>query len=215
MTIAVKICGLTRPEDVDAAVEAGADMVGFVFFPPSPRSVTPAKAAELAARVPAGVLKVALSVDSGDDLLSEIAGTVGVDIMQLHGHESPERVVEVHRHIGLEVMKAVPISTAADVRHARAYETVADRLMFDAKPPKGATRPGGNALAFDWRLIAGEKWAKPWVLAGGLTPENVADAIHASGAWAVDVSSGVESAPGVKDADRIRRFIAAARAAGN
>lgn len=215
MTIAVKICGLTRPEDVDAAVEAGADMVGFVFFPASPRAVTPEAAARLAARVPKGVLKVALSVDAGDDLLADIVEAVGVDLMQLHGHESPERVIEVHRRFGLEVMKAVPIANTTDVRHARAYETVADRLMFDAKPPKGATRPGGNALAFDWRLIVGEKWAKPWVLAGGLTPENVADAIHLSGARAVDVSTGVEQAPGIKDASKIRRFIAAARAAGN
>ncbi|MEK9753067.1 MAG: phosphoribosylanthranilate isomerase, partial [Rhodospirillaceae bacterium] len=158
---------------------------------------------------------VALSVDAGDDLLADIVEAVGVDLMQLHGHESPERVIEVHRRFGLEVMKAVPISNATDVCHARAYETVADRLMFDAKPPKGATRPGGNALAFDWRLIVGEKWAKPWVLAGGLTPENVADAIHLSGARAVDVSTGVEQAPGIKDASKIRRFIAAARAAGN
>ena len=215
MTIVVTMCGLTRPEDVDAAVAAGADMVGFNFFPPSPRSVTPEKAAELAARMPAGILKVALSVDASDEHLAEITKAVTFDLLQLHGHESPERVVEVHRHFGIEVMKVLPISSVADVRHAHAYETVADRLMFDAKPPKGATRPGGNAIAFDWRLITGEKWAKPWILAGGLTPENVADAIHTSGAKAVDVASGVETRPGIKDAERIRRFIAAARAAGN
>ena len=213
MSIAVKICGLTRADDVDAAAAAGASMIGYNFFPPSPGAVTLAKAADLAARVPAGIVKVALSVDASDELLGEIVEAFDVDVLQLHGHETPERVVEVHRRFGIEVMKVAPISDATDVRHARAYETVADRLMFDAKPPKDATRPGGNALAFDWRLIAGEKWSKPWMLAGGLTPENVAGAIHASGARAVDVASGVETEPGIKDADKIRRFIAAAHAA--
>jgi len=215
MAMLVKICGLTRETDLDAAVEAGADMIGFNFFPPSPRAVSIARAAELAARVPEGVVKVALTVDADDDLLGDIAANAGVDMMQLHGHEQPERVVEVRRLFGLEVMKALPISDAGDVRHAHAYETVANSLLFDAKPPKDATRPGGNAIAFDWRLIVGEKWTKPWLLAGGLTPENVAEAIAVSGARGVDVSTGVEDAPGIKSADKIRRFIAAAKAAEN
>jgi len=212
MAMLVKICGLTRETDLDAAIAAGADMVGFNFFPASPRAVTIKRAAELAARVPEGVIKVALSVDADDELLRDIAENADVDMMQLHGHETAERVVEVRRRFGLEVMKALPISDAADVRHAHAYETVADSLLLDAKPPKGATRPGGNAIAFDWRLIVGEKWTKPWLLAGGLTPENVAEAIAVSGARAVDVSTGVEDAPGIKSADKIRRFIAAAKA---
>jgi phosphoribosylanthranilate isomerase len=215
MAMLVKICGLTRETDLDAAIAAGADMVGFNFFPPSPRAVMIERAAELAARVPEGVVKVALSVDADDELLGKIAETACADMMQLHGHEPPERVVEVRRRFGLEVMKALPIFDADDVHHAHAYETVADCLLFDAKPPKGATRPGGNAIAFDWRLIVSEKWSKPWLLAGGLTPENVAEAIAVSGAPAVDVSTGVEDAPGIKSADKIRRFIAAAKAAEN
>jgi phosphoribosylanthranilate isomerase len=201
MAMLVKICGLTRETDLDAAIAAGADMVGFNFFPPSPRAVMIERAAELAARVPEGVVKVALSVDADDELLGKIAETACADMMQLHGHEPPERVVEVRRRFGLEVMKALPIFDADDVHHA--------------KPPKGATRPGGNAIAFDWRLIVSEKWSKPWLLAGGLTPENVAEAIAVSGAPAVDVSTGVEDAPGIKSADKIRRFIAAAKAAEN
>lgn len=214
MSIVVKICGLTRATDVDAAVDAGADMVGFAFFPSSPRAVTVPDAAALAARVPAGIVKVALSVDADDRLLAEIATQTGADMMQLHGTETPERVRDVGQRFGLPVMKAVPIAEVSDVARARAFEAVVDRLLFDAKPPKDATRPGGNARAFDWRLIAGETWAKPWFLAGGLTPENVAEAIRVSGAGAVDVSSGVEDSPGVKSAAKIRRFIAAARAAG-
>jgi len=211
MSVTVKICGLTRAEDVDAAVGAGAGMVGFVFFPPSPRAVTPEAAADLASRVPEGVLKVALSVDADDATLGAIVDRVKLDILQLHGKEPPERVIEVKKRFGLPVMKAVPIAGPEDVGNARAYESAVDRLMFDAKPPKGATRPGGNALAFDWNLIADEKWEKPWVLAGGLTPENVAEAIRVSGATAVDVSTGVEDAPGLKSAAKIRDFIAAAK----
>ena len=212
MPVEVKICGLTREADVDAAIQAGADMVGFVFFPPSPRSVDIARAAELAARVPAGVLKVALSVDADDALLAEITETVGADMMQLHGHETPERAQAIRAMFGLPVMKAMAIAAREDVVRARAYEPAVDRLMFDAKPPADATRPGGNALAFDWQLIAGETWSKPWVLAGGLTPENVTEAVRVSGAVSVDVSTGVEDAPGIKNADKIQRFITAARA---
>ena len=213
MTCAVKICGLMSADAVDAAVEAGADMVGFVFFPPSPRSLSVADAAALTARVPSHVTRVALSVDADDSLLDAIAADAGVDMMQFHGHETLERVTEIRDRYGLPVMKAVAIAGPEDVARALAYADVADRLMFDAKPPKGATRPGGNALAFDWQLIAGANWSKPWILAGGLTPENVADAIAASGATAVDVSSGVEDAPGAKNPENIRGFISAAKGA--
>lgn len=214
MSIAVKICGLTREPDVDAAVEAGADMVGFVFFPPSPRSVEISRARTLAARVPSGLRKVALSVDADDDLLTEITETADIDVLQLHGRETPERVVEIREKFGLPVIKALAIASSDDVVHARRYEPCVDWLMFDAKPPKSATRPGGNALAFDWSLIAGQSWDVPWILAGGLTPENVERAIHESGAEAVDVSTGVEDAPGLKSAPKIRQFIAAAHRGG-
>jgi len=213
MTCAVKICGLMSADAVDASVEAGADMVGFVFFPPSPRSLSVADAAALTARVPNHVTRVALSVDADDTLLDAIAADAGVDMMQFHGHEPFERISEVRDRYGLPVMKALAIASPDDVTRGHAYADVADRLMFDAKPPKDATRPGGNALAFDWQLIAGESWSKPWILAGGLTPQNVADAIAASGATAVDVSSGVEDAPGVKNPENIRGFIAAAKGA--
>ncbi|MAY66391.1 MAG: phosphoribosylanthranilate isomerase [Rhodospirillaceae bacterium] len=213
MSIQVKICGLKTAEAVDTAVNAGADLVGFVFFKKTPRYVTPAVAGGLAGRVPVGVLKVGLTVDATDDELAAITGNGAVDILQLHGHETPARVAEVRRRFGLPVMKALPIAEPADVDAARAYEGVADRLLFDAKPPKDAERPGGNALAFDWGLLAGTRWNLPWLLAGGLTPDNVAAAIRVSGAPGVDVSSGVETAPGVKSADLIDAFIKAAKGA--
>lgn len=209
--IRVKICGLRRAADVDAAVAAGAAYLGFVFFPKSPRHIPPSEAAILAARVPPGVAKVALTVDMPDPELDALVSEVPLDMLQLHGHETPERVAEVKARHGLPVMKAVGIATEGDLgaldRHAR----VADQLLVDARPPPGADRPGGNAVAFDWRLIAGRRWAVPWMLAGGLTPGNVAEAIRLTGARQVDVSSGVESAPGVKDEGLIRAFVAAAR----
>lgn len=208
----VKICGLKTVDAVDAAVTAGGDLVGFVFYKKSPRHVTPAIAGGLAARVPVGVLKVGLTVDATDDELAAITGNGAVDILQLHGAETPERVAEVRRKFGLPVMKALPIAAPDDVAASRAYEGVADRLLFDAKPPKDADRPGGNALAFDWGLLAGTRWNLPWLLAGGLTPDNVQAAIRVSGAPGVDVSSGVETAPGVKDAGLIAAFITAAKA---
>lgn len=211
--VEVKICGLRTADAVDAAVAAGADLVGFVFFKKTPRYVTPAVAGGLAGRVPQGVLKVGLTVDATDDELAAITGNGAVDILQLHGAEPPERVAQVRAKFGLPVMKALAIANPADVASARVYEGVADRLLFDAKPPAGADRPGGNAVAFDWGLMAGTDWAVPWLLAGGLTPDNVAEAIRISGAPGVDVSSGVESAPGVKDTDRIRAFLAAAKGA--
>ncbi|SEL88876.1 phosphoribosylanthranilate isomerase [Roseovarius azorensis] len=209
--IRVKICGLTAAADVSAAVEAGAAYVGFVFFEGSPRHVTPERARALALGVPAGVAKVALTVDADDTALDVLTETVPLDMLQLHGHETPARVAEIKARYGLPVMKAIGIAEPADLTPIDAYSQVADQLLIDAKPPKGASRPGGNALAFDWGLIAGRDWSLPWLLAGGLTPGNVAEAIARTGARQLDVSSGVERAPGVKDAALIRAFIVNAR----
>lgn len=210
--IHVKICGLTRPEDVAASVAAGATYLGFNFFPKSPRYIDPDQAARLAADVPEGVAKVALVVNAGDDRLDALVGAVPVDILQLHGHETPARVLEIKARFGLPVMKVVGVATADDLPDLDAQARVADQLLVDAKPPPGADRPGGNAISFDWNLIAGRRWAVPWMLAGGLTPDNVTEAIARTGAQQVDVASGVESAPGVKDPARIRAFLDAARA---
>ena len=209
----VKICGLTDAASVAHAAEAGADYVGLVFFPPSPRSLSIDEAQALAAAAPAGVRRVALTVDADDLLLARLVRAVPIEMLQFHGHESPERVAEIRTRHGLPVMKVISVAGDADLPRIAEYEDVADQLMIDAKPPPGATRPGGNALAFDWRLIAGRKWRRPWMLAGGLTPENVAEAIGLSRAEQVDVSSGVEAVPGVKDMDRVAAFIRAARAA--
>jgi phosphoribosylanthranilate isomerase len=210
MTTRVKICGLRTPETIDAAVNAGAAYVGFNFFARSPRSVTPDQARALAIPVPPGVAKVSLTVDADDDLLDAITAAVPLDMLQLHGHESPERVAEVRARYGLPVMKVVGLSEAADLAEVARHETVADQILVDAKPPKGAVLPGGNGVAFDWQLLAGRRWARPWMLAGGLTAWNVSEAIRLTGARQVDVSSGVESAPGVKDEALIRDFISAA-----
>ncbi|MDO5658015.1 MAG: phosphoribosylanthranilate isomerase [Paracoccus sp. (in: a-proteobacteria)] len=207
----VKICGLRTPEDITAAVEAGARFLGFVFFPPSPRHVTAEQAAALALDVPPGVMRVGLFVNPDDALLDSVLAKVPLDLLQLHGKESPERVAEVKARYGLPVMKAVGIASGADLDALFDYGLVADMLLVDAKPPKDASLPGGNGLAFDWRLLVGRKWLKPWMLAGGLTPDNVAEAIRLTGAQAVDVSSGVEVAPGVKSPDLIRDFIASAK----
>lgn len=212
MSVAVKICGLKSPEAIEAAIEGDAAYLGFNFYPTSPRSLTPEAAARLAAAVPANVAKVALVVDADDRLLDEIAEALSPDIFQLHGHETPERVAAIKARSGRQVMKVVPIATEADVAAARAYEGVADLLMFDAKPPPGGL-PGGNGLAFDWRLLKDARWSLPWMLAGGLTPETVAEAIRSTGATRVDVASGVEDRPGVKSPDKIRRFLAAAKGA--
>lgn len=214
MDIRVKICGLRTAADVAAAAEAGAAYVGFVFFDRSPRHLTPEAARALAVDVPAGIAKVALTVDAGDAALDAIVGTVPLDMLQLHGRESPERVAEVRARYGLPVMKAVGLSGPEDLAALDLYQAVADQILVDAKPPKGAALPGGNGLAFDWRLLLGRVWRRPWMLAGGLTPDNVALAIRSTNARQVDVSSGVESAPGVKDARLIRAFIAAATGAG-
>ena len=207
--IRVKICGLTRPEDVTAVADAGAAYAGFVFFPNSPRNVSIETARELAVDVPVGVAKVALVVDADDALLDAITSAVPLDILQLHGHETPERVTEIRSRYGLPVMKAVGVADAEDVAALDLYADVADQILVDAKPPKNADLPGGNGVSFDWRLISARRWSVPWMLAGGLTPDNVAEAIALTGAKQVDVSSGVETSPGVKDAEAIRAFIQA------
>ena len=207
----VKICGLRDAAMLDAAVQAGAAYVGLVFFEKSPRNVTLAQAAALAAMVPAGVAKVALVVDADDAQLDALLAQVPVDILQLHGAETPARVTEVKARYGLPVMKAVGVAGPDDLAALDIYAQVADQLLVDAKPPKGADLPGGNGLSFDWRLIAGRRWPVPWMLAGGLTPANVAQAVALTGVGQVDVSSGVESAPGVKDAALIAAFCAALR----
>lgn len=212
MSIAVKICGLKTPEDAHAAMEAGADLIGCVFFPPSPRNVSAEQAAEVFDMVgDADVLKVGLFVNPDDATLDYILNHVRLDIIQLHGHESPARVEEIRQTYAVSVMKALPIADKDDVERAKAYDGVADRLLFDAKPPEGATRPGGNAIAFDWSLLTGTEWSVPWMLAGGLTVENVQDAIAQSGCKAVDVSSGVEEKKGVKSPELIQSFVNAVK----
>ncbi len=210
--VRVKICGLRRASEVAAAAAAGAAYIGFNFYPPSPRSLTPAAARAAALATPAGVAKVGLTVDAGDDALAALLAEVPLDMLQLHGSEDPGRVAEVRARFGLPVMKAVGVASAIDLPALDAFARVADQILVDAKPPAGAALPGGNGLAFDWTLIAGRRWPVPWMLAGGLRPDNVAAAVELTGARQVDVSSGVESAPGVKDADRIRAFLAALRA---
>lgn len=207
----VKICGLTRPEAVRHAADAGASYVGLVLFPPSPRNVGIGAAAALIAAVPANVAAVALLVDPDDALVDRAAG-LPLGMLQLHGRETPARVAEIRARAGVPVMKAVGIGGPEDLPLIAAYEAVADQVLIDARPAPGATRPGGNAAVFDWRLIAGRRWAKPWMLAGGLTAENVAEAARLTGARQVDVSSAVESAPGIKDPARVEAFIAAVRA---
>ena len=212
MSIEVKICGLTDAAAVKAAVEGGAAMCGFVFFPASPRNLTPKEAAELTKGVPEGVIRVGLTVDADNALLAEIASVAKVDMVQLHGAETPARTNEVRERFGLPVIKVLAVQGPDDLAAAKAYQGVADRLMFDAKPPEDASRPGGNARTFDWRVLKNQTFALPWLLAGGLTAENLAEAVKTSGAVAVDVSSGVEDAPGVKNVDKIRAFLAAAAA---
>jgi len=210
--IRTKICGLTRPGDVDAAVQAGAAYLGFNFFERSPRYTSPEAARALALRVPVGVAKVALVVDADDDTIRAITKRVPLDMLQLHGHESPARVAEVKAMFGLPVMKVIGIAEDADLAEIDRHAEAADQLLVDTKPPKGADRPGGNALAFDWSLVAGRRWTVPWMLAGGLTADNVARAIAQTGARQVDVASGVETAPGEKDAGLIKAFIDATAA---
>lgn len=208
--IRVKICGLRTLADVDAVARAGAAYCGLVFFAKSPRHLTIAAARELALAAPLGLAKVALTVNADDATLDAITEAMPLDMLQLHGHESPDRVAEVRARYGLPVMKAVGVADEGDLAAVFDYSLVADQILIDAKPPKDAVLPGGNGLAFDWRLVAQRRWLRPWMLAGGLTPENVAEAIRLTNARQVDVSSGVESAPGVKDPAKIHAFVRAA-----
>ena len=209
--VSVKICGLKFASDVEAAALAGASYVGFVFFAKSPRNVSIEQARELALEVPLGIAKVALVVNASDAELDAITDAVPLDILQLHGSETPERVAEIKARYGLPVMKAVGVADASDLPTLERYAAVADQLLIDAKPPKDAVLPGGNGLSFDWRLIEGRNFGVPWMLAGGLNPTNVAEAVRMTGARQVDVSSGVESSVGVKDADLIHSFVQSAK----
>jgi phosphoribosylanthranilate isomerase len=213
MPLLVKICGLSTPEALDVALESGADLVGFVFFPPSPRNVGLEPARALGARVKGRAGKVALSVDADDVLLDAVVGALRPDMLQLHGKEPPERVAGLKQRHGLPVMKAIAVETSADLAAVARYAAVADRLIFDARAPREATRPGGLGKPFDWRLLQNLDPGVPFMLSGGLDAGNVAEALRVTRAPGVDVSSGVERAPGEKDPDRIRAFIRAARAA--
>jgi phosphoribosylanthranilate isomerase len=215
MPLLIKICGLKTLEALDVALEAGADLVGFVFFPPSPRHVGLQAARALGARVRGRALKVALSVDAGDEELAASIEALEPDLLQLHGKETPERVIEVRSRFGIPVMKALPIAEPADLAPIRLYDEVADRLIFDARAERSATRPGGLGKSFDWRLLENLEIRVPFMLSGGLDAENVAEALRITGAPAVDVSSGVERATGDKDLDKIRAFIVAARDAAS
>jgi phosphoribosylanthranilate isomerase len=212
MPVRAKICGINSREALDAAVTGGASFVGFVFYPPSPRALAPAAAGELAAAVPRTVGRIGLFVDDADERIAEILAKAPLDMLQLHGQETPARVAAIRRHFGLPVMKVVKVAGADDLAAADGYVGVADWLLFDAKPPKEMTGalPGGNALAFDWQLLAGRSWPSPWMLSGGLTPETLGEAVRISGARVVDVSSGVEAAPGQKDPVKIAAFLAEA-----
>jgi len=215
MSVAAKICGLSTEAAVAAAVGGGAAYLGFVFYPPSPRAVTAEKVARLCAAVPPGVGSVGLFVDADDDAIAVVLAAAPIDLLQFHGGESPERVADAKTRFGRPVMKAIAIAGPEDVLAAARYEEVADLLLFDAKPPhRSDALPGGNGLTFDWALIAGRSWRRPWMLSGGLTAELLPEAVRISGAAAVDVSSGVESRPGEKDLDKIGAFLAAARALG-
>ena len=209
----VKICGLSTPETLDAALDAGADLVGFVFFAASPRNIDFDQARTLDARVRGRAKKVALTVDADDPTLASIIDTLDPDLLQLHGKETPERVSDVKQRFGRPVMKVLPIADAADLTVIGDYTPVADRLMFDARPPKDATRPGGLGKPFDWRLLERVETRMPFMLSGGLDARNVAEALAITRAGGVDVSSGVERAPGEKDPDKIRDFVRAARKA--
>lgn len=209
MAIAVKFCGLRRAEEVALCARLGVAYVGFVIFPRSPRAVTIAQAADLARHAPSGLAKVGLVVDPTDEFLSDLLDQAPLDLLQLHGRETPARVAEIRARFGLPVIKAVGVGGAEDLAALDDHMRVADQILVDAKPPKDAARSGGHGLAFDWRLIAGRRWPLPWMLAGGLTAQNVAQAIAVTGARQVDVSSGIEVQAGVKDPDLMRAFMAA------
>jgi phosphoribosylanthranilate isomerase len=212
MSLLVKICGLSTRETLEIALDAGADMVGFVFFPPSPRHVSLETGRDLGRQVKRRALKVALTVDADDATLDNIMDALSPDIFQLHGKESVARLRDIKQKFGRPVMKAVPVATAADLAVLPGYAAVADRILFDARAPKDATRPGGLGAPFDWHLLENLDLKLPYMVSGGLHADNVAEALRVTGAGGVDVSSGVESTPGVKDPEMIKAFIRAARA---
>ncbi|WP_262048583.1 phosphoribosylanthranilate isomerase [Bradyrhizobium sp. Bra78] len=212
MSLLVKICGLSTPETLETALDGGADMVGFVFFPPSPRHLSLELGRDLGRQVKRRALKVALTVDADDTTLDNIMDALSPDIFQLHGKESVARLRDIKQKFGRPVMKALPVETSADLAVLPGYAAVADRILFDARPPKDATRPGGLGTAFDWHLLENLELKLPYMVSGGLHAENVAEAVRVTRAGGVDISSGVESAPGVKDPEMIKAFIRAARA---
>ena len=211
--VQAKICGVKTPEAVTAALEGGAAFIGFNFFPASPRYLDPEAAARLAAPIGGRARTVAVAVDPDDGLLDRLMASLKPDLIQLHGRETPARAFDVARRTGADVIKVLPVSEASDLDAASAFETAAAHLMFDTRPPKGAVLPGGNGAAFDWSIMAGRRYARPWFLAGGLDPWNVAEAARISGAPLLDVSSGVERGPGVKDPALISAFLQAVRRA--
>lgn len=211
MPLFTKICGLTDATAVEAAVQHGADMVGFVFYPPSPRNLGAEQAEALLNEVPSGIDRVGLFVDPETDFLDKILAKARLDLLQLHGDETPERCRAISVYFGLPIIKAIKVSTKADLTAAKDYEDAVDWLMFDARPPADSALPGGNGKAFDWTILKGAEFKRPWLLAGGLTPDTLPQAVQQSGARAVDVSSGVESAPGIKDPAKIHAFLDAAR----
>lgn len=208
----IKICGISEPGALDAAIKGRAAYAGFVFFPPSPRNVSPAEAAALSARAENHIRRVGLFVDANDAAIGDAVAAARLDVLQLHGKESPERAAHLRARFGLPVWKALPVASAENIARAQTYAGAIDMVLFDAKTPEGSL-PGGMGLSFDWSLVANWKGPLAWGLAGGLTPENVAQAVQLTGAPLVDTSSGVESAPGIKDIDRIAAFCAAARSA--
>ena len=213
MSLLVKICGLSTRETLDVALNAGANMVGFVFFPPSPRHLALETARDLGRQIKRRAVKVALTVDADDAMLSNIVEALQPDILQLHGKETVARLRDIKQKFGLELMKAIAVESAADLAALPGYAMVADRILFDARPPKGSTRPGGLGAVFDWHILENLDLKLPFVVSGGLNADNVAQALRVTRAGGVDVSSGVERVPGVKDSEMIREFIRAARAA--
>lgn len=211
MALFTKICGLTDDVAVRTAVAHQADMVGFVFYPASPRNVSAEQAETLLHEVPSGIDRVGLFVDPETDFLDKILAKARLDLLQLHGDETPERCRAISVYFGLPIIKAIKVSSKADIKAAKDYEDVVDWLMFDARPPQDGALPGGNGVAFDWTLLKGVEFKRPWLLAGGLTPDNLPQAVQQSGARAVDVSSGVEASPGKKDPAKIEAFLAAAK----
>lgn len=211
MAVFAKICGLTDPAAISAALAHGADMLGFVFYPPSPRNLAPEAAGRLLDLVPSGTDRVGVFVDPTNDHLDAVLGKARLDLIQLHGDETPDRCRAITIYFGLPLIKAIKVSGPEDIEQAREYEDIVDWLMFDARAPKGAMLPGGNGVPFDWTMLKGKGFKRPWLLSGGLTPENLAEAVRLSGANAVDVSSGVESAPGKKDPAKIHAFLETAK----